>query len=224
MMGPEGTRGPAVAAGYIRVSSKSQDYAYQRVEIERAAKARGEVVHLWYGDVATGRTMDRPQLIKLREAVRAGKVSRLWVWRIDRLSRGGIVDTLSAIGEIQRCGCSVESVADGFALNGPASEMVLAALAWAAQLEREKIRENQAAARARMAAEGRYWGHPPIGAYTRAQVIELGRQQKSIRQIAREIGISKSCAWKILKNASGSEKRSTGHSPDAWPSTKQALP
>jgi len=186
-------------AGYIRVSSRSQDYAYQRLAIERAARARGEAVSLWFADVASGSSMQRPQLLKLRAAQLAGKIHRLWVWRLDRLTRSGIVDTLCCIDEMRRWGCEISSVADGFAIDGPAAEVILAVLAWAAQMERIKIRENQDAARARMAAEGRQWGHPPLGAELRERVLELGGEGKSVRQIARELRISKTSAWNLLR-------------------------
>lgn len=189
---------PTSVAGYIRVSTRGQDYAYQRAAIERAAKQRGEVVHRWYGDVASGRSMKRPQLTKLREAILSGAIHRVWVWRLDRLTRSGIVDTLQCIGEMQRLQCQVCSVADGFALDGPGSEVILAVLAWAAQLEREKIRENLGAARARMAAEGRPWGRPlELTDEKRGQIRELQREGKSVRSIAREVKLSKSSVWNV---------------------------
>jgi DNA invertase Pin-like site-specific DNA recombinase len=191
---------PPIVAGYIRVSSRGQDYEYQRVAIERAARARGEVIHRWYADVASGRTMERPQLRRLREAARQGAIQRLWVWRIDRLTRSGILDTLAAIASMRKAGCLVTSVADGFALDGPASDVVLAVLAWAAQMEREKIRENQAAARARMALEGRPWGRPRVSENVRERIHELRRDQKlSVAKIARTVNVSKTTAWNVLQ-------------------------
>jgi DNA invertase Pin-like site-specific DNA recombinase len=200
-IGTEAGATATVVAGYIRVSSRSQDYAYQRHEIERAARARGELVTLWFADVASGSSMQRPNLLRLRAAMSAGKIHRLWVWRLDRLTRSGIVDTLSCIDEMRRWGCEIASVADGFALDGPAAEVILAVLAWAAQLERIKIRENQDAARARMAAEGRQWGHPPLPAEVGERARALGAEGKSVRQIARELRISKTSAWKFLQGA-----------------------
>lgn len=195
---------PPVIAAYIRVSSRTQDYAYQRHAIEKAARARGELVHLWYGDTATGARMDRPKLIKLRDDIRAGKIQRLWVWRLDRLTRTGIVDAISCIREMQRSGCTLSSVADGFPFDGELGELFVAIVAWAAQHEREKIRENLQAARARMAAAGRPWGRPPTTEEQRSLVWELRREGKSVRAIARElralgVPLGKSCVWNILQ-------------------------
>ncbi len=194
---------PRCVAAYVRVSSKSQDYEYQKQAIEKACKARGESVHRWYADVASGRSMDRPQLQRLRDAVRARAIGKVWVWRLDRLTRSGIVDTLSAIQELRRHECTIESVAESwFAGDGGASEVVLAVLAWAAQIEREKIRENQAAARARMVSEGRSWGRPAVSREL-IQAIEsaaLRSPRPSQRSIARVLKCSKSLVGRVIRD------------------------
>ncbi len=195
---------PPVVAAYIRVSSRTQDYAYQRHAIEISARGRGELVHLWYGDVATGSRMDRPKLQLLREHIRVGRVQRLWVWRLDRLTRSGIVDAVSFISELRKHGCSVHSVTDGFPLDGPTADLYIAMIAWAAQHEREKLRENQQAARARMESVGRHWGRPPATDEQRALIRDLSLEGKSVRKIARELRalgmpLGKTCVWKILR-------------------------
>jgi DNA invertase Pin-like site-specific DNA recombinase len=157
------------------------------------------VINLWYADVASGRSMERPQLRKLRDAVRVGRLHRVWVWRLDRLTRSGIVDTLSCIQEMQKHGCALSSVADGFALDGPGAEVILSVLAWAAQLEREKLRENQLAARARMAAEGRAWGRPrELTLEKIARIHELAAYGLPRKQIAAEVNCSRTSVWNVL--------------------------
>lgn len=190
---------PDVVAAYIRVSSTSQDYSYQAHAIERAARQRGEVIHLWFADVASGSTMNRPKLRQLRDKIRVGGVQRLWVWRLDRLTRSGIADTIGALEECKRHGCSLSSVADGMAIEGPAGELVISVLAWASKLEREKIRENQAAARARMAAEGRPWGRPPEVTMSQKERIHLLAERGfTMRRIAAEVNVSKTSVWNVL--------------------------
>lgn len=195
-----GELGSAVAA-YVRVSTRSQDAAYQRAAIEHAAQARGERVGAWFSDVASGRSMDRPALAELLAAIRAGHVRRLWVWRLDRLTRSGIVDTLSAVDEMKRHGCECASVADGFALDGAAADVILSVLAWAAQMERAKIAENQAAARERMEAEGRPWGRPTkVTAALLERLLELRRLGFTHKEIAAALHISRSHAGRILRD------------------------
>jgi DNA invertase Pin-like site-specific DNA recombinase len=48
--------------------------------------AQGEPV-VWFKDTFTGRTMNRPGMDKLMMALQSGKLSRIVVWRLDRLGR-----------------------------------------------------------------------------------------------------------------------------------------
>jgi len=147
-------------AAYVRVSSASQDAKMQRHAIATAAAARGLAVRTWYEDTKSGGTLARPELVRLREDVRAGRVRTLLVFRLDRLTRSGIRDTLSLLEEFRAHGCELVSVSDGFDLAGPAAEVVLAVLAWAAKVERVAIGERISAARARVEEKGGAWGRP----------------------------------------------------------------
>ena len=55
-------------------------------DLERWVAANGGEVE-WFKDTFTGKSMDRPGLQKLLDAMRAGKVERIVVWRLDRLGR-----------------------------------------------------------------------------------------------------------------------------------------
>lgn len=147
-------------AAYARVSSRSQDVATQVDAIEQAAKARGDVIETWYLEKRSGGKLARPLLDRLRERVRLGQHSKVYVFRLDRLTRSGIRDTLSVVEELRSNGCRVLSVADGFDLEGPAGEIIMAVMAWAAQMERLAIGERIAAARKRVEAAGGRWGRP----------------------------------------------------------------
>ena len=73
-------------AVYVRVSSINQDTKSQEHELGKwAAGQRGEV--RWYRDKFTGTTLERPGLVKLISDLRAGKVKKVVVWRLDRLGR-----------------------------------------------------------------------------------------------------------------------------------------
>lgn len=56
------------------------------------------------------------------------------------------------VEELRAHGCQVVAVADGFDLEGPAAEVVLAVMAWAAKVERLSINERIASARDRLEA------------------------------------------------------------------------
>ncbi len=199
-------------AGYLRVSSAGQDVRSQRDAIERAAAARGETVAEWYSEKQSGSKLDRPELGRLREDARLGRVRRLYVFRLDRLTRTGIRDTLSLLDELRRHGCHVTTIADGWDLEGPAAEVVGAVLAWVAQMERAALRERLAAARARVEASGKRWGRP-----RRLVVMEIERLRQtapglSVRELARRLKIPKSTVSRVLSQkgayAEGQKTRS----------------
>lgn len=193
-------------AAYVRVSSKGQSVAMQRDAIERAARARGARVNVWFAEKVRGAGVARPQLEELRQAAQRGDFDRLFVYRLDRLSRGGIRETLGILDELRVHGCKVETVADGFSLDGPAADVVLAVLAWAAQMERAAIGERIAAARVRVEAAGGSWGRPKrVDDETQAKVRTLSKS-RTIREIAVALKIPKSTVGAILSEK-GAYKR-----------------
>jgi DNA invertase Pin-like site-specific DNA recombinase len=200
--GAHASEWPAMTvAAYLRVSSASQDAGMQRDAILRAARARGELVVHWFADTMSGATTKRPELARLRAAVRAGDVRKLYVYRLDRLTRSGIRDTLAIVDELRAHGCTLVTIADGFDVDGPASEVVLAVLAWAAKMERQAIGERIAAARARVAAEGGAWGRPrrmARGDVARAR--ELAAAGKSVRAISAAMKVPRSTLARALRS------------------------
>ena len=149
---------------YVRVSSPAQSFAMQREAINRCASQRGDKIAHWYAEKASAtRTMQRPELAALRQAAKEGRIAKVYVYRIDRFSRTGIRDTLGVLDEFKRHGAAVVSVADSFDVTSgaPGTEIVIAALAWAAEVEGDAIRERMAAARKAVEAKGGRWGRPP---------------------------------------------------------------
>lgn len=186
-------------AAYCRVSSRAQDLSTQRHAIERAAKARGDLITDWRSEKRSGKLLARPELDRVRAAVRAGNIAKLYVYRLDRLTRSGIRDTLQVVSELRQNGCEVVSIADGFDLNGPAAEIVLAVLSWASQMERLAINERISAARERVEAEGRKWGRPSrFDAAGLARVKELRVEGRSIREIAVALKVPRSTVARAL--------------------------
>lgn len=189
---------PAVAA-YVRVSSRSQGHATQVAAIDRAASARGEAVRLWFAERRSARTTDREVLRELLGAARTGAFRRLYVFRLDRLTRTGIADTLRVLEELRAAGVQVVTVSDGFDPSGPFAEVIVAVMAWAAKMERLAIAERIAAARDRVEAEGGRWGRPSrVDRATRAQAVELAAAGESVRAIARRLKVPRSTIQRAI--------------------------
>jgi DNA invertase Pin-like site-specific DNA recombinase len=85
---------------YERVSSNHQNLQGQHRELEHWAKSQAESVH-WFRDKFTGKSMNRPGFDQLMSLVRQGKVSKIVVWRLDRLGRTikGLVDLMAELME-----------------------------------------------------------------------------------------------------------------------------
>ncbi len=189
-----------LAAAYVRVSSKGQDDRTQRSAVELAARARGDEVGLWFAEKASATWNARPELEALRAAARRGELRRLYVFRVDRLTRTGIRDTLAIVDELRRHGCELVSIADGFDFAGPASEIVLAVMGWAAQMERAALGERISAAKARTLAAGKTWGRPHTTTpEQRARVLELRASGLSLRQISVALKIKVSTVTRVCR-------------------------
>ena len=158
--------------------------ASQRDAITRCARARGEPIKRWFAEKQSAKTLERPVLAELREAARRGDVRVLYVFRLDRLGRSGIRDMLVLLQELRGHGCRVVTVADGFDLEGPLSEVVIAVMAWAAQWERLALGQRIAAARVRVEASGGSWGRPArAGTELAARALAMVGQ-KTVREIS----------------------------------------
>lgn len=184
---------------YLRVSSKGQSLDTQCDAITKAAKARRLRVTVWYREKMGGAAAVRPEFERLREDARAGKLTHLFVFRLDRLSRRGIRETLSILEELRGHGVVVESIADGFSLNGPAGDVVVAVLAWAAQMERAAIGERISAARKRIESKGGAWGRPRrVDEVTAARMRKLKGEGRSVRAIAMACKVPRATCAKVL--------------------------
>jgi DNA invertase Pin-like site-specific DNA recombinase len=82
---------PAKIAAYLRISTDGQEAGHgldvQRQHIAAYAATQGISVDLWLQDIESGAKEDREGLSELREAVRAGEVGTVLVYRLDRLAR-----------------------------------------------------------------------------------------------------------------------------------------
>ena len=193
------------SAIYVRVSSKQQDHASQLPDLERWVAAHdGEAV--WYRDKFTGKSMDRPGMEKLLDELRAGKVERIVVWRLDRLGRTtkGLCQLFDELAERK---VDLVSLKDGFSLASPAGRLHARILASVAEYETEVRAERVAAGQAVAKKKGKKWGGSKKGwrwKVTDEQVIavkEMRAAGKKIAHIASITGLSRPTIYRILNSA-----------------------
>lgn len=158
------------AAGYVRVSSEEQAAHGISVDAQRAilegwaAMTQAGPLEIYQDPGFSGKNTQRPALQRLLADVRAGAVSVVVVWKLDRLSRS-LRDTLAIIEDVfQPRGVSLVSTTESIDTATPAGRMMLNMLASFAQLEREQDSDRVLMAHKHLAEDCRYLGgHIPLG-------------------------------------------------------------
>jgi DNA invertase Pin-like site-specific DNA recombinase len=147
-------------AVYLRVSTKAQRVDSQKREIERYLAGHGVSKVRWFVDHYSGKpgsVTERPALRELQAAVFAGEVKTIVLYRLDRLARS-IRDGINLLTDWLSAGVRVVVVTMQIDLSGALGQTVAALLLGLAQMEREAIRERQAAGIAAARARGQTWG------------------------------------------------------------------
>jgi DNA invertase Pin-like site-specific DNA recombinase len=142
---------------YLRVSHRDLSHASQMPDLEQWAEAHDGRVE-WFKDTFTGRTMDRPGMDRLLVELRAGRLCRIVVWRLDRLGRTtrGLCQLFE---EPQEKKVDLVSLKDGFNLASPAGRLHARILASVAEYETE-IRAERVHAGQQVARLGTVGGSP----------------------------------------------------------------
>lgn len=203
--------GEATTAIYCRVSSLSQRVESQQEDLQAYSRLRGWGESLVYAETVSG-VMDgtkRPAFAKLLEDCKAGKVKRVLIFDLSRLSRKGVADTIQTISWLQERGIELVSKREGLNFDGQMG-LVLASLysALAAidlQMRREKCLLG--VERVRRLNGGKCpWGGARRTRETQndAAILRLRKNNLSIREIARSLNLSSTTVQKALKvNRSG---------------------
>jgi len=204
-------------AVYCRVSTDAQTTASQKNALRIAVRRyAGRIV--WYTETISGGAETRPALGELGKAIAAGKVERVLVFALDRLSRRGVLDGLKYLEAWTAKGVVVESLQEPWvqATADPAlRELMLSIAFWGARQQRERIRQcvtaGLRAAKARGVQLGRRkgdTGHPwALG--KRKIDVALARSLRSqgvpIREVATRFGVSRAGLYYALAQETPSE-------------------
>jgi DNA invertase Pin-like site-specific DNA recombinase len=178
---------------YLRVSSRSQKADAQQAEITKWFE--GNSVDMsqveWYEDKESGKSLARPAFERLQADIFAGKVRTVIVWKLDRLSRR-LRDGVNLLADWFDRGVKFVSVTQQIELNGPVGRMIAALMFGLAEIEREYIRERQAAGIALAQKKGDvYTGRKP--GTTKAnpdRAKQLRAKGLKIAEIAEAMGTS----------------------------------
>ena len=187
---------------YARVSTTNhgQDVGLQTRELRRFAEARGWTVAGEYIDQGVSGAKDsRPELNRLMADAHKRRFDVVCVWRFDRFARS-VSHLLRALETFKALGIDFVSYSEQMDTSTPAGKMVFTVLGAVAELERSLIVERVRAGLRNARAKGKKLGRPRA-AVDAAKIARLRSQGRSIREIADELGYSRSLVHKTLANS-----------------------
>ncbi|MCY3878380.1 MAG: recombinase family protein [Rhodobacteraceae bacterium] len=177
--------------GYARVSTVDQDATAQHDRLAAAGAIR------IFTDTASGAGVGRPELARLIEQARPG--DSLCVTRLDRLGRS-LKELLETVEDLKGRGIHLSSLEERIDTSSAAGELVFHVFGAIAHFERrlisERTREGIASARRRGSQPGR----PPLDAEKVAALRKLVGSGMSAGKAARQLGIGRSTAYRIVQS------------------------
>jgi DNA invertase Pin-like site-specific DNA recombinase len=187
------------AAIYTRVSTADQHPETQLYDLREMARQRGyEIVHE-YGDVICGSKSKRPGLDALMTDARRRRFDIVLVAAFDRIARN-TRHFLEVLDELNHLGIEFVSFRANIDTGGPLGRAMVVIVGAIAELERSLIVERVRAGMRRAKLEGRRIGRTPMN-IDREQVVRDRRSGMSLRQVARNHGISRASVCRLMKES-----------------------
>ncbi len=183
---------------YMRVSTKDQSCEMQLSDLERYSKERGFRIFKVYKDNGVSGTKDtRLGLSQLMDDAKKKKFDIVLVWRFDRFARS-TKHLVNALYEFRNLNIDFISYQENIDTSSPLGEAIFTIISAMATLERDIIAERVRGGLRKAKANGKKLGRPKNEVDT-GKVIEYRKQNKSIRQIANEMNLSKGAVQRTLE-------------------------
>ena len=191
-----------VCAVYLRVSTtglkgeREQSTDMQKADIEAYLKSKGITEFQIYEDRGiSGTKKDRPALKKLMLDCRAGKVSSVVCWKLDRLFRS-LSDLMQTVMEFKDRGIEFVALKDGIDLSTATGILMFQIIGAFAQFEAAVIKERVVAGIANARSKGIKLGRPEKNGHNVVQ--KLRNEGKTVREIASHTGLSVKTVYRSL--------------------------
>ncbi len=182
---------------YARVSTKDQSVDMQLNDLERYSKEKGFNVFKVYRDSISGTKDARPGLNQLMNYARKRRFDVVLVWRFDRFARS-TKHLVNALYEFRSLGIDFISYQENIDTSSPLGEAVFTIISAMAKLESDIIKERVRGGLRRARANGVKLGRPKSTVDTE-KILEYRKQGKSVREIAKEMGLHRSKVARTLK-------------------------
>lgn len=183
---------------YVRVSTKDQSVDMQLNDIEGYSKERGLNIFNIYKDSGVSGTKEtRPALGELMNDAKKRKFDMVLVWRFDRFARS-TKHLVTALHEFRHLGIDFISFQENIDTSSPLGEAIFTIISAMSKLERDIIAERVKGGLRKARANGKQLGRPETGVDVN-KLAEYKEQGKSIREIAKEMGLSRGKVERTLK-------------------------
>jgi putative DNA-invertase from lambdoid prophage Rac len=188
---------------YARVSTadKGQDPELQLKDLRQYANARGWKVFSEYVDIGESGAKDRrPQLDRLMEDARKRRIDGILVWKLDRFGRS-LKSLVTTLEELRGLGVQFVSYTENLDFSTPAGRAMANLIGVFAEFERDLIRERVKAGIQNARSKGKRLGRrPKINEGLLRTMKGMRDRRMSIRDISKELGVSRSLVHKSLQN------------------------
>lgn len=156
-----------LVGGYIRVSTERQVEGYsiegQITQIEQYCQFNSyELVDIYADRGISGKSMNRPELQRMLNDAKNGKLDCVMVYKTNRLARN-TSDLLTIVEELHRQNVEFFSLSERMEVKNSTGKLMLQILASFSEFERNKILENIYTGQRQRALEGYYQGNLPLG-------------------------------------------------------------
>lgn len=175
--------------GYARVSSDDQNLDLQRDALNQAGCER------LYEEKESGGKVDRPELMRLIEVLRAGDT--LVVWRLDRLGRS-LKHLIETVEQLEALGVGFQSVTEAINTTTSGGKLVFHIFAALAEFERTLIQERTRAGLKAARARGRQGGRPRTLNEDKRRMAQALRDDpgQSVASICKALGITRTTFYR----------------------------
>jgi len=192
--------------GYARTSTLEQVAGFEAQERELRANGAEKVFKEQVSSVG-----HREQLDRALEFAREGDT--LVVTKLDRLARSmwHLADILKLLEHKK---VALRILAMGLDTSTPTGKLMLNVMGSVAQFEREMMLERQREGIAKAKSEGKYTGRKPTAIAKAAEVHTLIGAGASVAQVSKELGISETSIYRIVKSTSNNERSSGAAAPE----------
>src|SRR5215469_10804070 len=187
-------------AVYIRVSSPRQKTDSQRAEVEAWINRRRIKRARWFEDRDSATNLQRDAFKKLQDAVFAGEIETVVVWKLDRLARN-LKEGVNVLADWCQRGVRVIAITQQIDLSGPVGNLIASLLFGIAEIELQHSKERQAIGIALAKKRGVYTGRR-LGTTKAmpARARALRKQKLTIPEIAQALGVKQRTVYNYLSS------------------------